>query len=147
MCSRTGKCRNVLRFLPAVSLLALLVAGCGGSPRAAPTGAREVPRALASAWEARASAVADAAAAGDACHALQLAASLRDDVIAKESQVPARLRSPLLAGVNALADRIVCQVSPQTVTVPAKEPAKHPKPPHKHDRHHGPGGDNQGNGG
>jgi hypothetical protein len=140
----------VLRILLAVLLLALFAAGCGGSSRSARTGAREVPRALASEWEARASAVADAAAAGDDCHALQLAASLRDDVIAKESQVPARLKSPLLAGVNALADRIVCQVPPQTVTVPPTKPPKHespPKPPHKHDHHHGPGGDNQGDGG
>lgn len=106
-----------------------------------------MPRALASEWEARASAIADAAAAGDDCHALQLAASLRDDVIAKESQVPVRLQSPLLAGVNALADRIVCRVPPQTVTVPPKKPLEHPKPPHKHDHHHGPGGDNQGDGG
>lgn len=146
---RTGKCRNVLRICVAVSLLALLAAGCGGSSRPTRTGAREVPRALASEWEARASAVADAAAAGDDCHALQLAAALRDDVIAKESEVPTRLRSPLLAGVNALADRIVCQVPPQTVTVPPKKPPKHPgppKPPHKHD-HHGRGGDSQGDGG
>jgi hypothetical protein len=134
----------------AVSLLSVLAAGCGGSSPPTRIGAPEVPRALASEWEARASAVADAAAAGDDCHASQLAASLRDDVIAKESQVPARLQSPLLAGVNALADRIVCQVPPQTVTVPPKKPPKNaepPKPPHKHDHHHGPGGDNQGGGG
>ncbi len=109
-----------------------------------------MPRALASEWEARASAVADAAGAGDDCHALQLAASLRDDVIAKESQVPARLRSPLLAGVNALADRIVCSVPPRTVTVPPKTPPKHPRPPkspHKDDHRHGPGGDKKGGGG
>ena len=146
---RTGKCRNVLRFLVAVPLLVLLVAGCGGSSRPARTGAREIPRELASEWEARASAVAHAAAAGDDCHALQLAASLRDDVIAKESQVPARLQSPLLAGVNALADRIVCQVPPQTVTVPPQKPPKHegpPKPHHKHDHRLGPGG-KQGDGG
>ena len=142
--SRTGKWRNVLRFLVAVSLLALLVGGCGGSSRPTRTGAREVPRALASEWEARASAVADAAAAGDDCRALQLAATLRDDVIAKESQVPARLQSPLLAGVNALADRIVCRVPPQTVTLPPKAPPKPPQPPHKHDHHHGPAGDKQG---
>jgi hypothetical protein len=108
-----------------------------------------VPRALASEWEARASAIANAAAAGDDCHALQLAASLRDDVIAKESQLPARLQAPLLAGVNALADRIVCQEPPQTVTVaPTKpKPPKPPEPPHKHDHHHGPGGDKHGDGG
>lgn len=140
-----GKCRNVLRILLAASLFMLLAVGCGASsrPRASAGG---VPRALAAEWESRASAVADAAATGDDCRALQLAASLRNDIIAKESQVPSRLQSPLLAGVNALANRIVCQVLPQTVTVPPKEPPKHPKPPHKHD-HHGPGGDKQGNGG
>jgi hypothetical protein len=83
---------------------------------------------------------------------LRLAASLRDDVIAKEAAVPSRLRSPLLAGVNALADRIVCEVPPQTVTVPAKNPPeppkpKHPKPkpPHEHD-HHGTGDGKGGDG-
>ena len=143
-----GKCRDVLRILLGVSLLALFAVGCGASSRPDRAAAAGVPRLLAGEWEARASAVADAAAAGDDCRALQLAASLRDDVIAKESQVPSGLRSPLLAGVNALADRIVCQVPPQTVTVPPKKPPKPPerKPPHKHD-HHGSGGDNQGNGG
>jgi hypothetical protein len=138
-----GKSRDVLRILLGVSLLALLAVGCEGSSRPDRAAAGGVPRSLAGEWEARASAVADAAAAGDGCRALQLAASLRDDVIAKESQVPSRLQSPLLAGVNALADRIVCQV-----TVPPKKPPKPPehKPPHKHD-HRGSGGDNQGNGG
>lgn len=141
-----GKCRNVLRILLAASLFMLLAVGCGASSRGPNRAAGGVPRALAAEWESRASAVAAAAAAGDDCRALQLAASLRNDVIAKRSQVPSRLQSPLLAGVNALANRIVCQVPPQTVTVPPKEPPKHPKPPHKHD-HHGPGGDKQGDGG
>lgn len=106
-----------------------------------------VPRALASEWESRAVAVADAAAAGDNCQALHLAVALRDEVVAKETQVPSRLRSPLLAGVNALADRIVCHPPPQTVTGPPAKPPKH-KP---HDDHHGKGHkhgeDGQGNGG
>lgn len=143
----------MLRIVSAVGLVALLVAGCGGSSRSADrTTVHGVPRALASEWESRAVAVADAAAAGDDCRALQLAGSLRDQVIAKESQVPSRLRSPLLAGVNALADRIVCEVPPQTVTVPAKNPPeppkpKHPKPkpPHEHD-HHGTGDGKGGDG-
>lgn len=141
-----GKCRNVLRILLAASLLVLFAVGCGASSRPNRASAGGVPRALAAEWASRASAIADAAAAGDDCRALQLAASLRNDVIAKRSQVPSRLQSPLLAGVNALANRIVCQFPPQTVTVPPKEPPKHPKPPHKHD-HHGPGGDKQGDGG
>jgi hypothetical protein len=126
-----GKCRNVVRILFAVVLLALLVTGCGSSsPRADRSASRGVPRVLASEWESRAGAVADAAAAGDNCRALRLASSLRDDVIAKASRVPPRLQSPLLAGVNALADRIVCQV-----TAPSKKPPR-PKPPHKHEDHH-----------
>ena len=141
-----GKCRNVLRILLAASLLVLFAVACGASSRPNRASAGGVPRALGAEWASRASAIADAAAAGDDCRALQLAASLRNDVIAKRSQVPSRLQSPLLAGVNALANRIVCQVPPQTLTVPPKEPPKHPKPPHKHD-HHGPGGDKQGDGG
>jgi hypothetical protein len=74
-----------------------------------------------------------------------MAAALRTDVIDKESQVPARLQPALLAGVNALADRIVCQASPQTVTVPQPKP---PKPPDKHDHHgHHEHGDKAGNDG
>jgi hypothetical protein len=92
---------------------------------------------LAQAWEGQASAIADAASAGDTCHALQLADSLRADVEASKSRLPARLRPPLLEGVSALADRITC------TPAPPKEP---PKPPHKprdhgHHDHHGHGGD------
>jgi len=136
-----GKCRNVLRIFPGAVLVALLLAGCGGSSRPDRSATRGVPRALASEWASQASAVADAAAAGDSCQAAHLAARLRTDIIEKESQVPARLQPALLAGVNALADRIVCQAPP----VP---PAKPSKPPHKHDHndHHKPG-DKQGNDG
>jgi hypothetical protein len=137
-----GKSRNVLRIFPAAVVVALLVAGCGGSSNPDRPATRGVPHALASEWADQASAVADAAAAGRDCQAAQLATALRTDVIDKESQVPARLQPALLAGVNALADRIVCQVPPQTVTVP---PAKPPKPPDKQDHHgHHEHGDKQG---
>jgi hypothetical protein len=97
---------------------------------------------LANEWASQASAVADAAASGDNCRASQLAAALRTDVIDKESKVPERLQPALLAGVNALADRIACQPPPQTVTKP--QPPKKHEPP-KHD-HHDPQkhGDHQG---
>jgi hypothetical protein len=136
----------VLRILSAALVAGLVVSGCGGGSRPEPSTARGVPRQLASEWSARASAIADAASAGDGCRALQLASSLRDEVIADESRVPSRLRSPLLASVNSLADRIVCQVPPQTVTVPqqAPPPKPHPKPPpkpHHEHKHH----DDQGN--
>jgi hypothetical protein len=102
---------------------------------------------LASEWARQASAVAAAAAAGDSCQAAQLAAALRTDVIEQESKVPARLQPALLAGVNALADRIVCQSPPETVTVPQQKPPKPHEPP-KHDHHdHHKHGDNQGDGG
>jgi hypothetical protein len=132
----------VLRNLSAVALVALVAAGCGGAARQHGSSAPGVPRALAQAWEAQASAIATAAVNGDSCRAHALAASLRSDVIHAGSKVPARLRTPLLDGVNSLADRIVCTPPPQTVTRPA--PPKKPKPPahddhgHHHD-HHGHG--------
>jgi hypothetical protein len=143
-----GTCRKVLRFVSAAAFVALVAAGCGGAARPHDPAAHAVPRALARQWEARASAIADAAAAGNKCRALRFAASLRDDVIAAEPRLPARLRSPLVSSVNALADRLTCT---RTVTVPSKppKPPKGPQPPRKHHGpgppdHHGHGGD-QGN--
>lgn len=101
-----------------------------------------MPRALARAWANQASAIAAASAAGNGCHALQLASSLRSEVIAAQARVPSRLRSPLLSGVNSLADRITCT---DTVTVQAPPPPKKPPPPKHGDHHHGRhghGGDN-----
>lgn len=59
--------------------------------------------------------------------------------------MPARLRSPLVTGTNALADRITCTVLPQTVTVGPKAP-KAPEPPNPHDEHGHGHGDGNGNG-
>ena len=99
-----------------------------------------MPRALAQDWANQASAIAAASAAGSGCHALQLASSLRTEVIAAEAEVPSRLRSPLLSGVNSLADRLTCT---DTVTVQAPPP-KNPPPKHGDHQHghHGHGGDN-----
>jgi hypothetical protein len=99
---------------------------------------------LARDWERQAAVIASAAAAGNNCNALQLANALRSDVVATEHSVPRRLRTPLLTGVNALADRITC-----VPTVQPKEPPK-PKPTHErhgpHGHHHGHGrGDGGGN--
>ena len=124
-----GTSRSVLRIVSAAAALVVLVsAGCGGTARPDRSAGRELPRALASRWAQEASTVADVAASGDSCQAQELAATLRDEVIHEDSKVPSRLRSQLLAGVYALADRIVCQ--PQTVTIPEK------KPPKPRDRHH-----------
>jgi hypothetical protein len=99
-----------------------------------------VPRVLATKWAAQASAIADAAAAGNGCDALHLASVLRTEVIDAGAKVPARLRLPLVTGVNALADRLACEVPPQTVTVAPQPPKKPPKDDHGH-KHHGHGGD------
>lgn len=126
------------RLLSAASLLVLVAAGCGGAAAPQRASVPGVPRALAHEWEARAWAIAAAASAGNGCHALQLANSLRADVVASKEKLPPRLRPPLLVRVSAIADRITC--------TPQIAPPKRPKPPHeKHGDHghrgrHGPGG-------
>ncbi|HKD93855.1 MAG TPA: hypothetical protein VKB43_04005 [Gaiellaceae bacterium] len=137
----TGTGGKVLRIVSAVALLAV-VAGCGGSARPQRSAAHGLPPALAQEWEAQASAIASAASAGNKCRAMRLAASLRDDVTASSHKVPVRLRTPLLTGVNALADRI--STCTRIVTVPQTPPPKGPPhgPPGHHHHHHGDGGGN-----
>jgi hypothetical protein len=141
-----GTHRKVLRILSVTALVALVVTGCGGAPAPHPQAARGLPRALAQEGATRASAVATAAAAGDNCQALQLASSLRDEIIAKEDKVPARLQRPLVQGASALAQRFTCTVPPQTVTVapPPKKPPDHKPPPDHHKKHGRDEGGNQG---
>jgi len=136
MAGRRGK---VSRFVTAATLVVLVTAGCGGAARPQASGAGGIPRVLAREWAARASAIADAAAAGNGCRALRLANSLRDRIVAEDARLPPRLRSPLETGVNALADRLACT---QTVTVQTT-PQK-PKPPHKPPDHHHKHGDHKG---
>jgi hypothetical protein len=133
---------KVLRILSVAALLVAVVAGCGD---AAPqrSAADGVPRALAREWEKQASAIATAAAAGNDCRAMHLAASLRTEVAVARHKLPLRLRSPLLTGVNALADRL----STCTPAVPASvqpKPPKGPKP--EPPKHHGPHGHDKGDG-
>lgn len=138
MALERGTRSRVFRIVPVAALSLLVAAGCGSAAprhRSTPHG---VPSALARTWEARASAIADAAKAGQSCQALQLANSLRDDVVAEQSKLPRSLQSPLLAGVNALADRISCTPPAQTVTVAPTPPG--PKPPHGPPKKHGPPG-------
>jgi len=141
----TGTRRKVLRILSVATLVAVVATGCGSAPAPRRQADRGLPRALAQAWATRASAIATAAAAGENCHALQLASSLRDEIIAKEDKVPARLQQPLLQGASALAERITCSVPPETVTVapPPKKPPDH-KPPRGHHKKHGGGEGGQG---
>jgi hypothetical protein len=138
---------KVLRILSAAVVLVAVTAGCGGAGR--PQARQLVPRALARDWESRAAAIATAAASGNGCDALQLAKTLRSDVIAQRHKLPLRLRSPLVAGVNALAGSIRCAPAPPRPTPPKKQPkppTQGPKPPKHHDHHdhhgdHGDGGD------
>jgi hypothetical protein len=130
----------VLRIISAAAFLGVIVAGCGGA--APPQRAfRGVPRALAQDWEGQAMAIAAAASAGNSCRALHLAAVLRTDVDRSRDKLPYRLRSPLLTGVNALADRTTC-TPVVTKPAPPKKPPKGPKP--KPPKPHGPHGDDKG---
>jgi hypothetical protein len=135
---------RVSRTVSALALLAIVAAGCGGTAR--PRGsAQGVPPALARAWEGRASAIAAAASSGDNCRAMRLADSLRDDVLAQERKVPPRLRSPLVTGVDPLAERLTCTRTVTMETTPGPPPDKPPHKPahgppgHQHGRGHGHG--------
>ena len=131
---------KVLRILSVAALLVAVVAGCGdAAPQRSTAGG--VPRALARQWEAQASAIAKAAAAGNDCRAMHLAASLSREVAAARHQLPLRLRRPLVTGVNALAARV--STCTRVVTVPVQpKPPKGPKP--KPPEHHGPHGHHKG---
>src|SRR6516165_3427951 len=119
---------KVLRISFGVALLVFVLAGCGGgAPQK--SAAHGVPRALASEWETRATAIANAAEAGNSCKAQSLAASLRNDVVTSQSRVPRRLRSALLAGVNSLADNTECTRVVTLQSPPPKHPPPGPKPP------------------
>ena len=118
---------KVLRIISGAALLVVVAVGCGGgTPR--DSAAHGVPRALAHEWETRASAIADAAAAGNGCEAQHLAASLRDDVVSSQSKVPRRLRSALLTGVYSLADHTECTRVVTVQTPPPTHPTPGPKP-------------------
>ena len=134
-------------MVSAAALLVLVAAGCGGAAGRQKPAFQGVPRTLAQTWEGQAAAIAAAAAAGNNCRALQLTDSLRVDVVAAKDRLPARLRPPLLTGVNALANRITCTPAPRKEL---PKPPKGPKPPperhgHGHRGHHGHGGGGGGN--
>jgi hypothetical protein len=138
-----GTGETMLRLVSVTALVVLAAAGCGGgSTRPQQTASRGLPPALAQQWAVQASSIADAAANGQGCRAQRLASTLHDEIVAKEGRVPARLRSPLVTGANALADRITCTVPAQPVTA-APKPSKPPKPhgPGEPPGHHGHGDD------
>lgn len=125
-----------MRIVPGLALLVVVAAGCGSGDGSQKAGVHGVPRALAHAWEGQASAIASAAAAGNSCRALHLAAALRDDVVSSQLQVPSRLRPALVTSVNALVDRISC-TPVVTKPTPPHEPPKEPKPKPPHHHEHG----------
>jgi hypothetical protein len=129
-----GYTGTVLRIALAVGLLVVVAAGCGGADRPQRSAVRGVPRALAQDWADQASAIAIAASAGQDCRALHLATSLREAVVLRRRKLPFRLRSPLLAGVNALAGRLTCTPVRKTPAPPHKPPPH--KPPHPPPSHH-----------
>jgi forkhead box protein L len=118
--------------------LVLVLAGCGSGKTTAPPVAKppRIPHALAQAWVAQANAVAQALAESDGCTAVAHATALRSEVSSNETRVPRRLRSQLLATVNALPGRITCNPAPPPPSPPA-HPHPHPHPP-KPPKHHGP---------
>ena len=118
--------------LAATGLALLVLAGCGGGSPPSATTQQRLPRTLAQAWAQQADAIARTAAASDGCRAQQLAAGLRDDVIAAVGSVPARYRTTLLAAVNDLADRIACVPAAQTKPKPPKPPDHKPPGHGKH---------------
>lgn len=132
------------------ALLAVIAAGCGGAAPSQSSASDRIPQPLARAWEGQASAIATAASAGEGCRAMRLAASLREEVTAARRKLPLRLRSPLLTGVNALADRISTCTRVRVVTVQTPPPkGPKPKPPlgppgrdkHRPGKHRGDGND------
>ena len=129
-----------MRLFAAIALV-VVAAGCGGSGRPQPAAARGLPPALAHQWAAQASSIATAAANGQGCRAQALASTLRDEIVAQQGRVPARLQRPLVTGVNSLADRITCTPQP----VQAKPPTAPNPPPKPHGpgpgHHHGHGDD------
>ena len=122
-----------------VVLAVLALAGCGGGapkPRAVAKPPR-LSHALAHAWAAESSSVAQALAEGDGCTALAHAQTLQHEVDQSAGQIPRRLLARLKPMVDALPGRITCNPAPP----PAPEPKpKHEKPP-KHDHGHGHGHD------
>lgn len=131
----------MLRIVAAVALLTVVAAGCGGAARPQRSAFHGVPSTLAQDWEGQAAAIASAASAGKSCRALHLAASLRHDVVKSQDKLPVRLRSPLLVGVKALANRITCirvVTGPPQAPKPPKGPKPGPKP--KPPKPHGPSG-------
>jgi outer membrane murein-binding lipoprotein Lpp len=133
-----GRRRKVSRIPAVAALVVLVVAGCGGGapPQQTATAVRGIPSALAQDWSGQASAIADAAAAGNDCRAQLFALSLRKQVMQKQHLLPLRLRSPLVTGVDSLVERTSCRETVTVETTPA--PPQHgPKPPH-HPPPHGP---------
>ena len=125
----------------AALVVALALAGCGGTAHRATSKPPRLPRDLARAWAARARSVADALAAGDGCTALQRADDLRGAVVqaVNARRIPARLEEQLTAAVNELPDRITCTppAPPTTQTTPGHDHGKHKG----RDRGNGDGGD------
>ena len=119
-----------MRHAALVALLAIVLAGCGGSQRPPATAQPpRLPHALAHTWAAQATVVAQALAGGDCNTARDQANQLRHAVeqAVAQHEIPARLAAILVPTVDELPGRIGdCHPAP---------PAKPPK--HDHGKHKG----------
>jgi hypothetical protein len=129
-------------------LVALALAGCGGSTKQPPAVAKppRMPHLLAHTLAAQASSVAQALAQTDGCTAVADANALRDAVTRAIAahEIPARLQPTLTAAVEALPGHITCNPAPQPQPQPPAK-TKPPKPP-KHGPGHGHGKHGKGGG-
>jgi hypothetical protein len=118
-----------MRRAALIPLIAIALAGCGGSQRPPATAQPpRLPRALAHTWATQANVVAQALQGGDCHTARDQANQLRDAVnrAVAQHEIPARLASMLTPTVDALPDRIGdCHPTP-----PPK-PSKHDHGKHK----------------
>ena len=110
-----------------VVLAVLALAGCGGgAPK--PQAVAKPPRlshALAHAWAAESSAVAQALVQGDGCTALAHAQTLQNEVDQSTGQIPRRLLARLKPVVDALPGRITCNPAPPPPETPKHDHGKH----------------------
>lgn len=128
----------------AALLVALALAGCGGSATQPPKVAKppHLPRLLAHTLAAQANAVAQALAQTDGCTALEHANELEDAVTQAVAahEIPARLRAELTAAVRDLPGRITCNPAPPPTTTTVSGPPHKEKPPkHGHGKGEGDG--------
>jgi hypothetical protein len=116
---------GVRRVNLAALVVALALAGCGGSTRPATTGTvPRIPHALGTSLAARADRIALELRSGNGCAAAADAARLSAalDQAAASGALPRRLQAPALTAIGQIRSKIVCRpatTTPTTNTTPA----------------------------